>query len=372
MRTVTLISDSATPCGVESFQRRLAAHLASRTSATHHTTCAIVGQPGESRVLARALGEADTLVVGLPMVAWKRRLVAPARAMAVARRLGKAVVLVLHEWGDLDWKRRATYLAYLPLATRLLFSSPHVQTQFEADPAQRLATGNRGLVPIPPNLARPAQVPATAISQVLAVHRASGRLIVGHFGSIYARKQSLDVLDVVAALTAQGCDAHALFIGSFIKDGTGVQAAFEARVTALGLTDRVTVTGYIGPDAEVFAALEAADVFVYRFAEGLTSRRGSVLTCLQTQRPVVVDAPANRGEFDHHPSYRSALAAGQLVLIPPHASAAEVAEHVLSATASALEHAAVTFEDAWSDVAAVFDGATMPRQAATPMSQRGP
>ena len=175
MRTVSLISDTASPCGVEQFQRRLAARLAVAAPGAH-TTCAIVGQPGEIAVLGRLLASADAILLGFPVVAWKRRLAAPLRAMALARRRGKEVILVMHEWVDLDWKRRALYRAYLPAATRLLFSSPDTKAQFEADPIARLCTSNRGLIPIPPNLEAPAELPATPISRDLAALRRSGKL----------------------------------------------------------------------------------------------------------------------------------------------------------------------------------------------------
>ncbi len=111
---------------------------------------------------------------------------------------------------------------------------------------------------------------------------------------------------------------HTAFIGSFIAGGTiDPKAAFDERVRTLGLENDVTVTGYIGPTAEVFAALEACDVLVYLFAEGLTSRRGSVLACLMASHPVLVNAPANADEFAHHPSFAQApLPTAGLTLLP--------------------------------------------------------
>jgi glycosyltransferase involved in cell wall biosynthesis len=369
MRTVTLISDTLTPCGVESFQRELTARLNARAP-DRHATCAIVGQPGETHVLARVLTDADALIVGLPMVAWKQRLVAPARAMAVARRLGKAVLLVLHEWADLDWKRRALYRLYLPLATHILFSSPHVRAQFEMDPTTRLATARRGLVPIPPNLARPTAPPAPYGAAALAAARATGALIVGHFGAIYPRKQSADVLDLLAELKRRGRRAHGLFIGSFIGGSVDVRADFEARIARLGLQNDTTVTGYLGPAADVFAALDAADVFVYRFAEGLTSRRGSVLTCLQTAHPVLVNAPPHTGEFDHHPTFRTALASGRLTLLPTTASMADYADRIITGLAVDTANRPLTYADAWADAAAAVEAMLADRHAAPALSQR--
>ena len=41
-------------------------------------------------------------------------------------------------------------------------------------------------------------------------------------------------------------------------------------------------------DPELFALLECADVFLYLFPEGLTTRRSSVLTSVEAGRPVLV------------------------------------------------------------------------------------
>lgn len=334
--SVSLISDTAAPCGVEAFARG-ASTVLSANAPGRHTAFPLTGQPGEWALLRRDLGRADALLVNLPIVAWKKRLVGPLRAMAIARRMGKQVVLVLHEWADLDWKRRASYLAYVPFATRLVFSSPLVRDQFAADRRVLRATVHRGIVPIPPNLIRPATVADTAISRAIAAQRASGRLVIGHFGSIYPKKHSAEVLAVGAALKAAGHPIHIAFIGSFIGGATvNPREEFDAKLIAHDMQDDVTVTGYIGPDAEVFAALEACDVFLYRFAEGLTSRRGSVLACLQTGRPVIVNAPKSTTEFDHHAAFRAAIDNQSLTLLSADPPESEVAAAVLAARARPL------------------------------------
>lgn len=350
--SVSLVSPSATPCGVESFARLLAKRLDAREPGRHETF-QLTGQPGEIAILGRVLAGRDALIVNLPVVAWKRLILGPLRAMRAARRLDKDVIVVLHEWGDLDWKRRATYLLYLPYATRILFSSPSVQAQFETDGKTRLATRVRGLVPIPPNIERPAALPATQLAAALAAHKRAGKLVLGHFGSIYPKKQSLQVLDIAAALKAQGQGVHAAFIGSFIGGGTvDPKAAFENRVRSLGLADDVTVSGYIGPAGDVFAALTACDVFVYLFAEGLTSRRGSVLACLMTPHPVLVNARLEQDEFAHHPSFARAIGEGRLALLPHDATAADYARWIMAHRDRPPAGSPVSFAGAWDDAAA--------------------
>lgn len=346
-RLLVPVSQAATPCGVEAFARRLAATAGGRAS--EH----VLGGPLD---LKPALEEVDALVLNLPVVAWKRDLAGPLRAAAAARRRGRKVVLVLHEWADLDWKRRASYLPLLPLASAIAFSSPEVARQFAASPVSRLATARRAIVPIPPNLAPPALTVAPPQAAVLDGARSAGRLVIGHFGSIYPKKQSTAVLDVARALADRGADPFVAFIGSFVKGLDRVEEDFMARVAALGLQDRVTVTGYVATEAEVFALFERCDAFVYVFSEGLTARRGSVLACALSGRPVIVNAPAEPGAFDHHPTYRLLMETGALRLVPHGSDAGVMAEAVMGAVASAGSVAGVDVDAAWRDALSAIDG----------------
>ncbi len=148
-----------------------------------------------------------------------------------------------------------------------------------------------GIVPIPPNVILPERLTETALSRLIASERHRGRLVLGHFGSIYPRKQSSQILDLTAALVQRGANPFAVFLGSFVKGQDDVEGDFRARAKALGVEDRIHVSGYIADDADLFAAFAEVDVFAYLFAEGLTSRRGSVLACAMAGRPVVVNAP---------------------------------------------------------------------------------
>jgi glycosyltransferase involved in cell wall biosynthesis len=337
---LVLVSDTSTPCGVEAFARRLAETAGAATRVLDRDVAG----------LAAAFAGVDAVVLNLPIVAWKTKLVEPILAAAVARRRGAEVVVILHEWADLDWKRRASYAPLLPLATAILFSSPEVAAQFAASPASRLATARRGLVPIPPNLSRPAHTLDTPHAARIRAEKAAGRLVIGHFGSIYPKKQSTIVLEVAAELRRRGTDVFCAFVGSFVKGQDRVEEAFRARAAALGLEDRLLVTGYVAEDAEVFGILDACDVFLYAFAEGLSSRRGSVLACAMTGRPVVVNAPAAAGAFDHHPTYQRLIDSGRLVLTSPNATPALLADAVLTASASDISGNDVDVDAAWQDV----------------------
>ena len=142
-RHLVMISDASATCGVEAFTRLATERLGPR-AATH-----VLGLKREP--LRRALRESDSLVLNFPIVAWKRKLVEPLLAAASARLMGKAVVVILHEWADLDWKRRLALSPVCLLATAILFSAIEVAAEFAASPLAKAATGRRGLIPIPPN-----------------------------------------------------------------------------------------------------------------------------------------------------------------------------------------------------------------------------
>jgi glycosyltransferase involved in cell wall biosynthesis len=352
-----LISASRTPCGVETFGR----HLARSWSAAGHevTQVAMSGRMRELYSVWRALVDADALVVNLPVVAWKHALLLPLLCALVARLRGRKAVYILHEWSDLDPRRRILFSIYLLFATHVLYSSPTVRDQHRRDLLARLLPVKIGLVPIPPNIAPPqdleghgAAKPGKVLAR-LAEARAAGRLIIGHFGSIYPRKRSDRVLEIAAELKRRGHDVLLAYIGDFIRGSDDIQDVFARRIADLGLENCVLISGYIESHADVYAALRQSDVLVYAFADGLSSRRGSVLAALLSGRPVIVNRPQNEREFDHHPAFRQALAAGALRLVdtaedvPAYADAIEAAQ-------AAEQTILIDFDQCWRDAAAAF------------------
>lgn len=343
---IVAISDAPTTCGVEAFAR-LSAWAAGEEART------AVLRRGLSPIAAD-IGAHDALVLNLPVVAWKSMLAEPILAAARARARGARVTLVLHEWADLNWKRRVSYLPLLPLATGIVFSAPEIERQFRASHAAMLATTTMALAPVPPNLFRPPEIRESALSTRLAAERAKGRFVLGQFGSIYPKKQSTIVLDVAAELIARGEDVFVAFIGSFIKGEEALREAFHRRVADLGLTDRVAISGYVETDAEVFGLFDQIDAFLYAFSEGLTSRRGSVLAAAMSGKPVIVNAPREPGGFDHHPTYRRLLEAGAVRLAPTEADARVLADAVVQARAVPPKPVAVEKSAVWTDVVEVI------------------
>lgn len=308
--------------------------------------------------LRRTIAASDTVVFNFPIVAWKKKLFAPVLAALTARVMGRDVVSVLHEWLALDWKRRVVLLPVVLLSNRLVFSAPEIAAEFKGTRLSGLVTRDRVVIPIPPNIAPDVTPRSTGHSERLESWRRGGRMILGQFGSIYPKKQSGLVLDVAAELVAAGHDVGVVFAGSFIKGMDDVEAEFFAKVDALGLRERVLVTGFVAGDDELAGIFEAVDVFCYIFAEGLTARRGSVLAAALSGKPVVVNAPEHDDALEHHRLFARLIEAGFIRLVPFKADTKTIAAAVLAAKSSAPNALLAEAEIAalWQDIVMRIDG----------------
>ncbi|WP_428643050.1 glycosyltransferase [Roseibium sp.] len=322
-RYLVLISDTHQTCGVEEFSRLLAARFEAR-AVTHRLDFNLPN-------LFRSLKGVDGLVVNFPVVAWKKKLLEPLLAACTARLSGKGVHVILHEWSALDWKRRLVLSPVVLLATELCFSAPEIEAEFESTGLAKIATGNRTVIPIPPNLSPPEKLIPGAFAEKLRSERANGRLIIGQFGSIYPQKQVSSVLSVAADLKKRGTDVFVAFAGSFIKGLDNVEEDFFAAVKNEGLSGQVAVSGFIGSEEELFAIFQEVDVFCYLLPGGLTARRGSVLTAAASGKPVVVNAPSSRTALAHHSLFQRLIETGSIQLVPTDAGIPATADAVLTA-----------------------------------------
>jgi hypothetical protein len=224
----------------------------------------------------KALDVADVVVMNLPIVAWKRVILTPLLAFAAALARRKKTLLVL--------------MVYALFARRVILSSPIVRAQYLSSAFARMIRRPTSVIPIPPNIERGRLLTASRIAEQIRSRR-SGKIVIGHFGSIYPKKQSDFVLSVAAEMKSMGLDVLVVFVGAFIKGLDSVEEDFNHQLDLLKLRNDVIVTGYVDRPEEIFTLFEEVDCFLYRFAEGLSSRRSSVLACLQTGKPVLVNAP---------------------------------------------------------------------------------
>jgi glycosyltransferase involved in cell wall biosynthesis len=337
-------------CGVGQFTRLLH-ETVEKLDPGSCATLTLTRSEGTVTGIWRAVGSARNVVCNFPIVAWKRVIFRPLLALVIARLRRRRVILVQHEWAGLHWLRRVTYLPALLLADTIVMFSALVRRELAEDILVGWTVRKCVLAPLPPNIEAPARIAETGLRQRLAAARDSGRLVIGHFGSIYPGKQPNALLNIGAILRERGQKPLIVYIGSFIRGTDRVEPEFHARVAELGMSDDVIVSGYVASDQEVFGLFSAVDAFCYPLEEGLTARRASILACVQSGRPVIVTGPAEPNEFDHHPRFKELIDRGAIVLVARGADEEAYADRIVSALKRPLAQVPFDFDGWWRDVA---------------------
>jgi glycosyltransferase involved in cell wall biosynthesis len=337
-------------CGVGQFTRLLGETIEQLVPGSC-TTLTLTRRQGSLAEIWRAVGSARSVVCNFPIVAWKRVMFRPLLALAIARMRRRRVVLIQHEWSGLNKWRRLTYIPALLLADTIVMFSPLVRGELAADPVVGWTAQKCVLAPLPPNIEAPAGIADSKLRQRLAAAREAGRLVIGHFGSIYPGKQPNALLAIGAILKERGLKPLIVYIGSFIRGVDTVEEEFHARAAELGITDDVIVSGYVASDHEVFGLFSDVDAFCYPIEEGLTARRASILACVQSGRPVIVTGPAEAGEFDHHPRFKELIDRGAIVLVTRGSDEDVYADRIVSALKWPSVQVPFEFDAWWRDVA---------------------
>jgi len=337
-------------CGVGQFTRLLQEEI-ERSVHVSHTALTLTRTDGSFRDIWRAVGRANSVVCNFPIVAWKRVMLRPLLALATAKLRRRKIVLIQHEWAGLHWARRLTYIPALLLADSIVMFSPLVRRELAEDALVGWTARKCVLAPLPPNIEAPACTQDSELRTRLALARAQGRLVIGHFGSIYPGKQPNALLNIGAILKRRGVKPLIVYVGSFIRGTDNVEQEFFARAAELGLTDDVIVSGYVASDAEVFGLFSEVDAFCYPLSEGLTARRSSVLTCVQSGKPLIVTAPELTDEFDHHPRFRQLIDRGAIVLVARGADDEAYADALLATVKAPTMRTPFDFRAWWQDVA---------------------
>ena len=315
------------------------------------TTLTLTQSEGSLAEIWHAVGSAGNVVCNFPIVAWKRVMLRPLLALVMARLRGRRVMLVQHEWAGLHWLRRVTYIPALLLANTIVMFSPLVRRELANDALIGFTAKKSVLAPLPPNIEAPAGVTDSKLRQRLAAARGEGRLVIGHFGSIYPGKQPNALLNICAILKQRGQKPLIVYIGSFIRGVDEVEKQFYARAAELGVIDDVIVSGYVASDHEVFGVFNMVDAFCYPLDEGITARRSSILACVQSGRPVIVTGPAEPCEFDHHPRFKEVIDRGAIILVAQGSDDEIYANRILSALKWPSVQAPFDFDGWWQDVA---------------------
>jgi glycosyltransferase involved in cell wall biosynthesis len=337
-------------CGVGQFTRLLYEAI-EKLAPGSCTTLTLTRSEGTVADIRRAVDSASSVVCNFPIVAWKRVIFRPLLALAIAKLRRRRVVLIQHEWASLNRLRRMTYLPALLLADTIVMFSPLVRRELADDLLFGWTAKKCVLAPLPPNIAAPAGIADSKLRQRLATARRDGRLLIGHFGSIYPGKQPNALLDICATLKQRGLNPLTVYIGSFIRGIDKVEEEFYAHVRELDLADNVVVSGYVASNHEVFGLFGEIGAFCYPLEEGLTARRSSVLTCVQSGHPVIVTGPAEADEFDHHPRFKELIDRGAIVLVERGSGDDVYADRIVSALKSSPVQPPFDFDGWWLDVA---------------------
>jgi glycosyltransferase involved in cell wall biosynthesis len=337
-------------CGVGQFTRLLSETL-EQLDRGCSTTLTLTRSEGSLADIWRAIGSARSVICNFPIVAWKRVILRPLLALGLARLRGRRVILIQHEWASLHWLRRITCLPALLLADKIVMFSPLVRNELASDSLVGWTKEKCVLAPLPPNLEAPAEIAESELRQRLAAARRQGRLVIGHFGSIYPAKQPNALLGICAILKQRGRKPLVVYIGSFIRGMDKVEEDFYARAAGLGVRNDVIVSGYVASDNEVFGLFSEVDAFCYPLDEGLTARRASILTSVQSSRPVIVTAPSEPDEFDHHPRFKELIDRGAILLVARGSDDGAYADRIVSALERPSVAAPFDFDGWWLDAA---------------------
>ena len=119
-------------------------------------------------------------------------------------------------------------------------------------------------------------------------------LVIAYFGFLNRSKGGLTLIDTLDVLVRQGHNAHLLMIGERVGASDATNHAYlsevEARIGQLGLGERVKWTGH-QPDDEVSADLNAADVLLMPYTDGVSLRRGTLMAGLVNGCAIVTTMP---------------------------------------------------------------------------------
>jgi glycosyltransferase involved in cell wall biosynthesis len=182
-------------------------------------------------------------------------------ALLAARRCGGRVVLDVHEHYPSRLDARLPP-ALRPVARLAIAAACHVMGRL-ADAVVVAKDGLdgpfRGTRVVPVRNYAPAPVAAPRVHE-------AGPLLLGHLGAITRSRGWACMLDMLARAAPA---TRLLLIGRFTD---GSEAAFHARAAALGLTDRVEVTGWL-PQPDALRRLRDCDIALVLFQRGEENHR---------------------------------------------------------------------------------------------------
>ena len=337
-------------CGVGQFTRLLQETIEKLEPGTS-ATLTLTPSEGSLAEIWRAVGAARSVVCNFPIVAWERVLFAPLMAMTIARLRRRKVVLIQHQWNRLHWLRRIACMPALLLADSIIMFSPLEQRELARDRLVGWTAKKSVLAPLPPNIEAPVGIADSRLKHRLSAAKGDGRLLIGHFGSVYPGKQPHALLDIGAILKQRGLRPLLVYIGPFIRGVDKIEEEFRARARELDLENDVIVSGFVASNHEVFGLFSEIDAFCDPLDAGITAGRSSLLTCVQSGHPLIVAGPVLEEEFDHHPRFKALIARGAVVLVARGAGNEAYADRIAAVVKRPHGPFPFDFDGWWTDVA---------------------
>jgi glycosyltransferase involved in cell wall biosynthesis len=137
--------------------------------------------------------------------------------------------------------------------------------------------------------------PDAAVAAVRAEWGVSPKqFLLGYFGFLNETKGAELLIQALARLEPV---VHLVFIGGRTGSSDGANNArylesLDWQIAALGLAQRVHWTDYL-PDEQTSICLQAADLLVMPYRDGVSLRRGTLMAALAHGRPLISTVPAS-------------------------------------------------------------------------------
>lgn len=180
------------------------------------------------------------------------------------------LILTLHEFSLSHWLRKLSLIFLLSLANRIILPDERERTALVAW-FPRLAS-RTAVIPIGANIEPRADKQDRPPPDVTDPY-------IVYFGFLTKAKDPETLLMAYKHLLQRRGDHRLLLVTEFLP-GNRTHRRILRRIRQLGLTDRITITGYCHPD-QVSRNLRGAAMCVLPFADGATLRHATLITALQ-------------------------------------------------------------------------------------------
>ncbi|MFN8474258.1 MAG: glycosyltransferase [Anaerolineae bacterium] len=170
-----------------------------------------------------------------------------------------------------------------------------IATNNEDAAVLRPAARRLAVIPIGSNIA-PTATPADGAAWRAQRGIGPDAPLLVYFGFVNRAKGADILVDTLARLHAAGSPARLLMLGGQVGASDPTNQAFLAETRAqadrLGVSDAMVWTDFL-PEAEVSAALMAADIAVLPYRGGVSLQRGTLMAALAHGVPILATRPVN-------------------------------------------------------------------------------